>query len=87
MQHTYLYMSAVVLHDYNVKLLVTRFMEEMSVFVFIDFSVVPASQDAGGYAISSQNNLELHLSCHTCSLSYFTLVYLWCGRTDGLTVT
>ena len=34
----------------------------------------------GGYAISRQNSLELHLGCHTCSLSYFTLVCLWCGR-------
>ena len=24
---------------------------------------------------------ELHLGCHTCLLSYFTLVCLWCGRT------
>ena len=32
-------------------------------------------------AISRQNNLELHLGCHTCWLSYFTLVCLWCGRT------
>ena len=35
----------------------------------------------GGYAISCQNNLKLHLGCHTCGSSYFTLVYLWCGRT------
>ena len=28
-----------------------------------------------------QNNLELHFGCHTCQLSYFTLVCLWCGRT------
>ena len=28
-----------------------------------------------------QNNLELLLGCHTCWLSYFTLVCLWCGRT------
>ena len=53
------------------------------VFVFIDSLVVSASQDAGGYAISRQNNLELHLGCHTCWLSYFTLVCLWCGRTVG----
>ena len=33
--------------------------------------------------ISRQNNLELHLSYHTCLLSYFTLVCLWCGRTVG----
>ena len=55
----------------------------LSVFVFIDSLVVSASQDAGGYAISRQNNLELHLGCHTCWLSYFTLVCLWCGRTVG----
>ena len=29
-----------------------------------------ALQDAGGYAISRQNNLELHLGCHTWWLSY-----------------
>ena len=55
----------------------------LSVFVFIDSLVVSALQDAGGYAISRQNNLELHLGCHTCWLSYFTLVCLWCGRTVG----
>ena len=53
----------------------------LSVFAFIDSLVVSASQDAGGYATSRQNNLELHLGCHTCWLSYFTLVCLWCGRT------
>ena len=53
------------------------------IFVFIDSLVVSASQDAGGYAISRQNNLELHLGCHTCWLSYFTLVCLWHGRTVG----
>ena len=59
----------------------------LSVFVFMDSSVVSAklstSQDAGGYAISRQNNLELHFGCYTCQLSYFTLVCLWCGRTVG----
>ena len=55
----------------------------LSVFVFIDSLVVSASQDAGGYAISRQNNLELHLGCHTCWLSYFTLVCLSFGRTVG----
>ena len=49
--------------------------------LFIDSFVVSALQDAGGYVISRQNNLELHLGYHTCWLSYFTLVYLWCGRT------
>ena len=43
--------------------------------------VVSALQDAGGYAISRQNNLELYLGYHTCWLSNLTLVYLWCGRT------
>ena len=38
--------------------------------MFIGSLVVSASQDAGGYAIARQNNLELHLGCHTCSLSY-----------------
>ena len=52
----------------------------LSVFVFIYSLVVSASQDAGGYAISRRNILELHLGCHTCWLSYFTLVCLWCGR-------
>ena len=41
------------------------------------------SWDAGSYAISRQNNLELHLDSHTCWLTYFTLVYLWCGGTFG----
>ena len=31
-----------------------------------DSLVVSALQDAGGYAISLQNNLELHLGCRTC---------------------
>ena len=53
----------------------------LSVFVFIDCFVVSALQDAGGCAISRQNNLELHLGCHTCWSSYFTLVYLWCRWT------
>ena len=52
-------------------------------FVFIDSSVVSALQDARGYAISRQNNYELHLGCHTRLLSYFTLVCLWYGRTVG----
>ena len=38
----------------------------LSVFVYIDSLVVSASQDAGGYAISRRNILELHLGCHTC---------------------
>ena len=38
----------------------------LSVFVFIDSLVVSPLQDAGDYVISRQNNLELHLGCHTC---------------------
>ena len=33
--------------------------------VYIDSFVVSVLQDAGGYAISRQNNLELHFGCHT----------------------
>ena len=36
------------------------------VFAFIDYLVVSASQDAGGYAICWRNILDLHLGCHTC---------------------
>ena len=52
-------------------LLTTRIQKKfpLSVFVFIDSFVVSALQDAGGYPISRQNNLELHLDCHTCWLS------------------
>ena len=53
----------------------------LSDFFFIDSLAASALQDAGGYAISSQNNLQLHLGCHTCWLGYLTLVCLWCGRT------
>ena len=58
----------------------------LSVFVFIDSLVVSASQDAGGYATSRQNNLELHLGCDTCWLSCSTLVCLWCWRTGRRSV-
>ena len=50
-------------------------------FLLLDSFVVSALQDAGGYVISRQNNLELHLGYHTCWWSYFTLICLWCGRT------
>ena len=30
------------------------------------------------------SNLEFNLGCHTCWLSCFTLVCLWCGRTVGV---
>ena len=55
-------------------------------FPLIDSLVVSALQDAAGYGISRQNNLELHLGCHICWLSYFILVCLWCGRTGGRAV-
>ena len=49
----------------------------------IDSFVISALQDAGGYAISRQNNLQLHLGCHTCWLSYF-YIGMPVVRTDGL---
>ena len=58
----------------------------LSVFVFIDSLAASALKEAGGYAISGQNNLQLHLGCHTCGLSYFTLVCTWCGRTAARSV-
>ena len=41
------------------------------------------SESQGGHVISFQINLELHLGCHTCWLSYFTVVCLRCERTVG----
>ena len=58
----------------------------LSIFVFIDSLVVSALQEVGGYAISRQSNLGLHLSCCTCWLSYFILVCLWWGRAVGRSV-
>ena len=52
----------------------------------MDSLVVSASKETGGYAISRQNNLELHLGCHTCCLIYFTLVCLWVVWTGGRSV-
>ena len=65
----------------------TRIQEKfpLSVFVLIDSLVVSASQDAGGYAISRQNNLELHLGCHNCWMSY--LHWYACGAEGRCTVT
>ena len=37
----------------------------LSVFVFTESLIVFTLQDAGGYAISHQNNHELHLGCNT----------------------
>ena len=59
----------------------------LSVFFFIDSVVASAYKTPVAiYAISCQNNLELHLGYHTCWLSYFTLVCLWCRRTVGRAV-
>ena len=44
----------------------TETISAFRVFVLIDSLVVFALQDAGGYAISLQNNFELHLGCHIC---------------------
>ena len=38
----------------------------LSFFAFIDSLAASVLQEAGGYAISRQNNLELNLGCHTC---------------------
>ena len=38
----------------------------LSGFVFIDSLAASALQDVDGFAISCQNNFELHLGCHTC---------------------
>ena len=38
----------------------------LSGFVFIDSLAASALQEAGGYAISRKNNLELSLGFHTC---------------------
>ena len=46
----------------------TRIQKQFSLsgFVFIDSLAAFTLQDAGGYSISRQNNLELHLGFHTC---------------------
>ena len=41
-------------------------LSKLNTLVFIDSFVVSALQDAGGYVISRQNNLKLHLGYHTC---------------------
>ena len=53
----------------NLILQTTRIQKQLplSLIVFIASSVVSALKDSGGYAISSQNNHELHLGCHTCT--------------------
>ena len=52
--HFFVHFFAVVLHDYNLKA------DTHEGFCFIDSFVVSPLQEAGGYAISRQNNLELH---------------------------
>ena len=66
-----------------------RFFPFFSVFLLLCIPILAASalQDAGGYAISRQNNIKLHLGCHTCWLRHLTLVFLWRRRTVGRTVT
>ena len=55
----------------------------LSVVVFIDSLVVSASQDAGGYAISSQNNLKLPYLYWLIELFYICMPVV---RTDGRAV-
>ena len=68
----------------NLKTLDNTDSKKISAFRFrllIDSLDASALQDAGGYAISRQNYLELHLGCHTCRLSNFQIGYA-CGA-DG----
>ena len=59
-------------------------------FLMVRPLVVSASQDAGGYAISRQNNLELHLGCHATVLPCLFVELSYIGmpvvRTDGRSV-
>ena len=66
----------------------------LSVIVFIDSLAVSALQDApGSYAISRQNNLEMHLGCHWLPYLSIELFYIGLpvvrtgGRAGGRTVT
>ena len=71
-------------HTETISELFRKLTLELKKIEFFDSLVVSALMEVGGYAISCQNNLELHLVflvCHTCWLNYFTLVYPWCGRT------
>ena len=74
MKHTFfVHFFAVVLHDYNVKLPCYTFYTGNVYRNNLRFPslVVSASQDAGGYAISRQNNLELHLGCPNLLIELF----------------
>ena len=57
----------------------------LSIFVFIDSLVVSALQDAGGYAISHQNNLELSfgLPYLLIELFYIDLPVVRTGGSSG----
>ena len=102
MQHTFLYISlplfcttttlclSLALYSKFVDMTINLSLKKqfpLSGFVFIDSLAASALQEAGGYAVPCQNNLGLHLGCHTFWLSYFTLVRLRCGRKVGRTVT
>ena len=74
-------------HDNYSKLNTLDNTETETIFAFRFRLYWLLSCDAGGRdAISIQNNLELHLGYHTCWLSYFSLVCLWCGRTVARSV-
>ena len=55
----------------------------LSVFFVIDSLIVSASQDAGGYAIFRENNLELLLGYRLNELFYIGMPVV---RTDGRAV-
>ena len=52
-----------------------------------DFVVVFFSLKVRAAILFPAKNTSICLWFRTCQLSYFTLVYLWCGRTVGGTVT
>ena len=51
--------------------------ETISAFVLIDTLVVSSLQDEGGYEISRQNNLELHLGCKYLLIELFQEPIKW----------
>ena len=74
-------------HDNYSKLNTLDNTETETIFAFRFRLYWLLSCDAGGRdAISIKNNLELHLGYHTCWLSYFALVCLWCGQTVAQSV-
>ena len=56
------------------------------VFVFIDYLVVSALHDSGGYAISRQNNLDLHLGIGLPYLSQWVILHWYTCGTDRRSV-